>query len=246
MIKNTKNIISNPDKLSHEIYSDRNFADKYSNMIEANSINALYERPATMSLVEVSKGMKVLDAGCGPGVYSEWLFDKGAEVTAIDYSDEMLKIAQGKGINARFIKANMNYPLDFLNDGEFDLVLSSLTIHYIKDWRILFSEFNRVLKMNGVLVFSTHHPFQDYRLHPGSRYFDTEIIEDLWPSFDVKMKVFRRPLGEIFNSLRIADFKTDVVLEPGPPENIKDSFPDLYDSISEMPNFIFFRAIKIN
>lgn len=244
--KNTKNNFSNLDNLSLENYNDSEFAKKYSELVEANSINALYERPATLSLVDIKKGMKVLEAGCGTGIYTEWLAEKGAEVTAIDFSDEMLKIAKAKGTNAKFIKANLNHPLDYLNDNEFDLVLSSLVIHYIKDLQFLFSEFNRVLKINGSLVFSTHHPFQDYRLHPESNYYETELIEDKWSRFNINMKLFRRPLSEIFRILKVTDFKIDELLEPGPPEEIKESFPDLYNTISIMPCFIFFKAIKIN
>ncbi|MEZ4822472.1 MAG: methyltransferase domain-containing protein [Ignavibacteria bacterium] len=56
----------------------------------------------------------------------------------------------GKG---RVIKANLNSYLDFLEDEEFDIILSSMVIHYIKDWQILFSEFNRVLKKTAFLFF---------------------------------------------------------------------------------------------
>lgn len=246
MHKNTKNNFSNLDKLSHEVYNDREFAAKYSERIDLNSLNALYERPATLSLISVSKGMKVLDAGCGPGEYTEHLAGLGAEVTAVDFSDEMIRIAKTKNTNAKFINANLNYTLDFLNDNEFDLIVSSLVIHYIKDLHLLFSEFNRVLKVNGTLVFSTHHPFQDFRLHPDGNYFETELIEDKWSSYNVKMKLFRRPLSEIFRTLKNTDFVIDEMLEPVPSEKIRDFFPNLYDEIHRLPFFIFFRAIKVN
>ena len=245
MDKNTKNKISNLDNLSLEIYNDKNFVKSYSDRIEYNSHNFMYERPATMSLIKISNGMKVLDAGCGPGVYSEWLAGKGAEVTSIDYSDEMIRLTKEKAVNARIIKANLNNPLDFLNDGEFDLVLSSMVIHYIKDWQSLFSEFNRVLKVNGELVFSTHHPFMDFSFHSGGNYYNTELIEDEWPAYDIRMKFFRRPLSEIFRVLKETDFYLDEVLEPLPTEECREKYPDTFEILSTKPWFIFFKVIKI-
>ena len=61
MSKNTKNKIPNLDTLSLEVYNDKEFAQSYSNKIEYNSHNALYERPATLSLLPEVAGKNVLD-----------------------------------------------------------------------------------------------------------------------------------------------------------------------------------------
>lgn len=245
MAKNTKNNISNLDTLSLDVYNDREFAKSYSNKIEYNSHNALYERPATMSLLPELMNTKILDAGCGPGNYAEMLADKGAQVTAIDYSDAMISLTKerldGKG---KVLKANLNSYLDFLDDGEFDVIISSMVIHYIKDWQLLFSEFNRVLKKNGVLVFSTHHPFSDFNNESDGNYFETELLNDEWPSYDVVMSYYRRPLSDIFKVLKECDFRIDEVLEPLPLEECKEKFPDAYRILSTRPWFICFRAIK--
>ncbi|MBK8382104.1 MAG: methyltransferase domain-containing protein [Ignavibacteria bacterium] len=60
---------------------------------------------------------------------------------------------------------------------EFDIIVSPLTIYYIRDLRSLFSESNRVLKTNGELFnFPTHHPFLDYSFHSDWYYFNTELM----------------------------------------------------------------------
>ncbi|MEO8209709.1 MAG: class I SAM-dependent methyltransferase [bacterium] len=245
MDKNTKNKIPNLDTLSLEVYNDKEFAQSYSNKIEYNSHNALYERPATLSLLPDVKGKKVLDAGCGPGKYSEWLVDKGAIVTAIDYSDEMISHTKEKvGDKATVIKANLNLPLDLFKDEEFDVITSSMVIHYLKDWRSLFSEFNRILKKEGVLIFSTSHPFEEFYNHSDGNYFETELLTEDWPSYGIEMNFFRRPLTEIFKVLKECDFRFDEMLEPQPIEECREKFPDVYEILSRKPWIICFRAIK--
>ncbi|HSU72961.1 MAG TPA: SAM-dependent methyltransferase, partial [Candidatus Binatia bacterium] len=42
--------------------------------------NEYLEMPATLSLLGKVKGKKILDAGCGPGIYARILHNKGARV----------------------------------------------------------------------------------------------------------------------------------------------------------------------
>jgi 2-polyprenyl-3-methyl-5-hydroxy-6-metoxy-1,4-benzoquinol methylase len=69
-------------------------AEAYAAVIDTKPHNAYYERPATLSLLPEVKGKRVLDAGCGPGVYSEWLIQRGAEAVAIDASAKMVQLAK--------------------------------------------------------------------------------------------------------------------------------------------------------
>ena len=247
MNKNTKIKIPDLDTLSLEVYNDSEFAKSYASKIEYNSHNALYERPATLSLLPDVRGKKILDAGCGPGIYTELLTDKGAMVTAIDHSPEMIALTREKaGEKANIILANMNSTLDFLKNEEFDIIISSMVIHYIKDWHLLFSEFNRVLKKDGLLIFSTGHPFAEYADHSDGNYFDTEMIVELWPSYNINVTSYRRPLGDIFKVLKETDFRIDEVLEPQPVEECRERFPDAFEILSTKPWFICFKAIKVN
>jgi 2-polyprenyl-3-methyl-5-hydroxy-6-metoxy-1,4-benzoquinol methylase len=40
------------------------------------------------------QGNRVLDAGCGPGIYAGLLVGKGAEVVAFDASERMVRLAK--------------------------------------------------------------------------------------------------------------------------------------------------------
>ncbi len=124
------------------------------------------------------------------------------------------------------------------------MILCSMVIHYIKDWQVLFSEFNRVLKKDGLLVFSTHHPFSDFTNHKDGNYFETELIKDEWSSYNITMSYYRRPLSDIFSVLKECDFRTEDVLEPQPLDECREKFPDAYKILSTKPWFICFKAIK--
>ena len=71
-------------------------AEQYARQIHTKTENALYDRPAIVSLLPSLEGKKVLDAGCGPGTYTEILVSRGAEVTAFDISPRMLEIARSR------------------------------------------------------------------------------------------------------------------------------------------------------
>jgi 2-polyprenyl-3-methyl-5-hydroxy-6-metoxy-1,4-benzoquinol methylase len=64
-------------------------ADAYAAITDTKPHNAYYERPATKSLIGDVRNKSILDIGCGPGAYSEWLADNGARVVAVDANEKM-------------------------------------------------------------------------------------------------------------------------------------------------------------
>jgi len=85
-------------------------------------------RAMAARVVPPKKGMKVLDVGCGTGAQLAIYQQGGCEVSGIDLSPPMLKVAKSKlGEKAVLITGDtvrMPYPND-----TFDLVLSSLFLH---------------------------------------------------------------------------------------------------------------------
>src|SRR5580704_3034539 len=137
-------------------------AGRYSAKIDERPWNALYERPTTLALLPTVDNIDVLDAGCGHGWYADWLVRHGARAVAVDRSAAMVALAQkriaGRG---RVIQGDVSNLRSILPDQAFDLVVSSLVLHYQADLSIVFAECARLLRPAGMLVFSTHHPIHD-------------------------------------------------------------------------------------
>jgi SAM-dependent methyltransferase len=223
-------------------------AEAYAAVVETKPHNAFYERPATLSLLPEIKGKKILDAGCGPGIYSEWLIKNGANVTAIDASPKMIGMAKQRlGETADIRIADMSKPLDFLENSSFDVVLSPLVLDYIENWNGVFAEFYRLLRPSGHFIFSVTHPFFDYTYYKSDNYFKTELVSCEWRGFDkarVQMPSFRRPLNELLNPLLEAGFQLEKIIEPLPTDEFKDADPKHYEELSKFPAFLCIKARK--
>lgn len=239
--------IINNDSVSFSSYQE--MAEHYFRYVDTKPFNAYYERPATISLLPDVKGKKVLDAGCAAGWYTKWLLDNEADVIAVDFSPNMIEMTKKRvGNNAKIIRADLNDSLDFIEDKSLDIVLSSLTLHYLKTWDTVMSEFNRILKNGGQLVFSVHHPFMDFTVHNKENYFLTELLEEEWSTINGKVKVqfYRRPLCDIITTVTNSGFVIETLLEPMPTEQFKIHRPDTYDVLTKRPQFLFIRAKKLS
>lgn len=223
-------------------------AERYAALVDSKIENAHCELPGTLSLLPDVKGKWVLDAGCGPGRYSEWLIANGADVVAIDVSPKMVELAKQRlGQDVEVHLADLGRPLDFLKDESFDVVLCTLVLDCFEDWDGVLSEFHRVLRESGLLVFSVCHPFTEFVLRSSGSYFDTELVETTWKGFGephVTMPSYRRPLGAIISSITQAGFLLDWIVEPFPTEDSRRKDPETYEKLTRIPGFLCVRAIK--
>jgi len=217
----------NRDSVSLNSYEE--MAEYYFKYVDTKPFNAYYERPATISLLPDVKGKKVLDAGCAAGWYTKWLLEKGASVIAVDFSPNMIEMTKKRvGNKAEILRADLNEPLNFIEDESIDVVLSSLVLHYIKNWDVVMSEFNRILKKGGQLIFSVHHPFMDFTVFNKENYFLTELLDDEWNTNNGKVKIqfYRRPLSKIITFVIGSGFVLEKLLEPMPIEQFHNFLMD--------------------
>ncbi|MBD2343345.1 class I SAM-dependent methyltransferase [Anabaena subtropica] len=224
------------------------FAEAYVKLTESSSHNAYYERPAMFSILSDIKFKRVLDAGCAGGIYSEWLVNRSADVVAIDISEKMVQLTKRRLENrVQVYQADLSKPLTFLKDNSFDLVLSSLTLHYLRDWEAVLKEFYRILSPEGLLLFSTHHPFMDFQLFEKVDYFATDFLEDSWQNYgstSVRVRFYRRPLSAMTSALTSAGFVMQKIVEPRPTEECQQHYPQAYEKLSTKPWFLILLAQK--
>ena len=89
-------------------------AEAYAAADDAKLFHAHYERPAVTALLPPVAGLAVLDAGCGPGWYTQYLMEHDAKVTAIDASEKMVAITRARVRGrAEVLKADLRLPLPF-------------------------------------------------------------------------------------------------------------------------------------
>jgi SAM-dependent methyltransferase len=222
-------------------------ADAYAAGVDSAPYNALYERPATMQLLPDVDGARVLDAGCAAGWYSIELARRGATVTAIDSSATLVDYAKRRietaklGDQIALRVADLSEPLDFIADNTMDGIVSSLVLHYIRDWGPTLLEFRRILKPGGWLLFSTHHPATDARRFEPERYLETELIDDYWEWVGT-VRFFRRPLSGVIQSVVDAGFVIEKLVEPLPTEEFRRQKPESYANALRWPEFLIIRA----
>jgi ubiquinone/menaquinone biosynthesis C-methylase UbiE len=223
-------------------------ADAYAAKIDVKAHNAFYERPATLSLIDEVAGKRILDAGCGPGVYTQWLLERGAQVVAFDANAKMLAYARKRTADrATFFQANMEEPLSFIDTDSIDGIVSALAITYVRDHKTLFAEFNRVLHSRGWLVISTEHPFFSYGYFKVPNYFKTKKVSSIWKGFGKPVRVpsYHHSLGSICEALSGNGYTIERIIEPKPTGRFRKVNQKEYQKLMRFPLFICIRARKI-
>ena len=219
------------------IYDNPTFFDGYRKLRKNPlSANAVIEQPALFSLCPEFKGKTVLDLGCGYGENCKRIADAGAEqVVGIDISAKMLAVAntENSGETITLLHLSMNQ-LSKLSQ-TFDIVLSSLAVHYIEDFDTLAHNIHRLLNPGGLFIFSQEHPLTtalgNYG-EPGER--TTHWIVD-------GVIKYHRSFSDIVNALAAAGFVIEKSLEPRPHEEVIQQDPS-YQQFVHKPLFLLIRA----
>ncbi len=193
-----------------------------------------------LELIGNVKGKRVLEIGCGGAQCSIAFAKQGAKVSAIDISEEQLKFAKALAAKNR-VKINF-YQGDIkslrqIRSGSQDVVFSAFALLYVDDLPACFREVKRVLKKNGVFVFSVDHPFHKIvdskKLKLKGSYFKTGKFVDEGARKDgskYRFVMYCHTVGGIYNALKAAGFDVEAILEPDSRKrHAKDPWYGLWD-----------------
>jgi 2-polyprenyl-3-methyl-5-hydroxy-6-metoxy-1,4-benzoquinol methylase len=109
----------------------------------------------------------VLDLGCGSGIFSQYLSQKGSTVLGIDGSEKMIDLCEKANTPTL---SNLQYQLEtlpfenaFLESHQFDVIISSSVIEYIKQDTLLLEQIHYLLKPQGIAIISFPNSNSIYR-----------------------------------------------------------------------------------
>jgi SAM-dependent methyltransferase len=240
------------------IFDNTIFFDGYKRLRE-NAVNAnnLFEIPALLSMMPDLKGKRVLDLGCGFGEHCKLFIRSGAEkVVGLDISQKMLEVAKRENSDPKIEYVHM--PMEDIAQisESFDVVVSSLALHYVDDFAGVVKNIYALLNTDGVFIFSQEHPMVTCH-SGGSRWTRDESGEKIHVNlsnygiegereatwFVDHVKVYHRTFSTIVNTLLDAGFSIENMVEPLPTPELLERYPD-YKDLLHKPDFLLLKVKK--
>ncbi|QND66402.1 class I SAM-dependent methyltransferase [Mesorhizobium loti] len=210
-------------------------------------LNGALEVPALRAVLPELGGLRVLDLGCGFGDFARFARGAGAvSVVAIDASKSM--IAEAAQLTN---DPGITYLVNGIEDAtfasrSFDLIVSSMALHYVSDYEAAVRRIFRALEPEGAFVFSVEHPIctanpvgwvngsaGDAQHWPVDRYQDEGKRETNW--FVEGVTKFHRTIETYVSTLLAAGFRLDHLGEPRPVEEALAKRPELAKELRRPP-----------
>lgn len=238
-------------------YDEAEFFRNYSQMPRSTQgLEAAGEWCKLRTMLPELKDKNVLDLGCGFGWHCRYAREQQARsVIGVDLSENMLQRAREMTDDSRIEYRHMAIEdIEFAPE-QFDVVISSLAMHYIEHLDQVFAQIHACLVQGGTLVYSVEHPIftaraaQDWHYGPQG-----EIMH--WPVDDYQLEgkrvtnflnqdvvKYHRTLATHLNGLIQAGFVIQQVAESEPSPEMMDQIPGMRDE-NRRPMFLMIAAVK--
>lgn len=215
--------------MSQNIYDHQAFFEGYAQLPRSmQGLAGAPEWPALQAMLPPLAGKRVLDLGCGYGWFCRSAREQGArEVVGIDLSSKMLARAAELTRDPAIHYRRGDLAALTLDDERYDLIYSSLALHYLAEVGPLFGQLFDALTPGGSLVFSVENPIFTCPRQQG--WLHDESGQRSWPinSYQAEgprlsnwlaegVLKYHRTLGTYLNSLIAAGFRLGHVEDWGP------------------------------
>ena len=120
-------------------------------------------------MIPFRAGMKAMEFGAGTGLLSLHLKDHFSEITMMDSSEEMLKMASQKveeGDRSKFKTLFLNLEKEEYTGDPFDIIYSQMVLHHIRDVQSVLKKFYDFLTPGGILAIADLYT-EDGSFHEG-------------------------------------------------------------------------------
>jgi SAM-dependent methyltransferase len=239
-------------------YDEPDFFAKYSHMKRSNGgLDDAQEWHAFRALLPDLHDKRLLDLGCGFGWHCRYARQQLARsVVGVDLSKKMLARAKATTDDPEIeYRRSAIEDINFLANA-FDVVISSLALHYLERFDLVCQKVYRCLASGGAFVFSVEHPIftalaaqqwccgpRGNRLHwPVDTYQQEGPRHTQWMADDVVK--YHRTVATYLNTLINSGFYISKLSEPEPtPEMLIDQ-PDLKDD-RRRPIFLLIASVKV-
>ncbi len=238
-------------------YDDPAFFANYSRMTRSiHGLDAAGEWPAFRELLPTLRDKNVLDLGCGFGWHCRYAREQQARsVVGVDLSEKMIARARERTNDAAIEYRRLAIEdIDF-SAGEFNVVLSSLALHYVERFDIVCRKVHHCLVPGGSFVLSVEHPIftalaaQDWycgqhgeRLHwPVDHYQNEGPRQARFLDHDVVK--YHRTLATYVNTFIDSGFTITKLSEPQPTQELLNTHPEWQDE-TRRPMFLLIAAFK--
>ncbi|NLS52396.1 malonyl-ACP O-methyltransferase BioC [Hafnia alvei] len=153
-------------------------------------------------------GLKVLDAGCGTGVFSREFRRAGSQVISLDLAEGMLEKSRALDSADEYLLADIEHiPL---SDNSVDLCFSNLAIQWCGSLGSALTEMCRVVKPGGKVVFSTLAQGSLTELAQAWRQVDGQTHVNQFLAFDA-IKLACEPFPHDLQLIHETEFYPDVI-----------------------------------
>lgn len=121
--------------------------------ILAGRIRAERRAHLLICAANLKPGMRVMEVGCGTGLFTELMAASGAHLLAVDISPDLLQLARRRNLPPEQVEFREMRFEDGEADGPFDAIVGSSVLHHL-DMVIALHRMYELLKPNGVIAFA--------------------------------------------------------------------------------------------